>query len=260
MKLVLLGTGGFLPTDTAQTACYLLPEVGILLDAGSGLYHLPEHLHMLELDIYLSHAHADHTSGLEYLFASFLKWEVSKSSQPLQEETIDDFVERANVAQQNTRIHADKATLSVVQPKYAELPCRWFELQPQERIQSDGVLTPLLLENNTMGYRLDWPGHSLAYITDTIARPTAAYVEKIAGVDVLLHDCCGPDKLSGLIGKIGHSHPLMVAQVAARAQVKRVLLIHPSPLKELRYDDELEQACQIYPRLEMGYDGMEIDF
>ena len=79
-------------------------------------------------------------------------------------------------------------------------------------------------------------------------------------MDVLLHDCNGPDKLSGLIGKIGHSHPLMVAQVAARAQVKRVLLIHHSPLKELRYDDELEPACQIYPRLEMGYDGMEIDF
>jgi ribonuclease Z len=260
VKLVLLGTTCFLPTDTAQTACYLLPEVGLLLDAGSGVYHLPEYLHRLELDIYLSHAHVDHTSGLDHLFASFLKWDVRMSSQPLSEENIEGFIERAQVALKNTRVHADKATLTMVQPKYAEIPLRWFALQPQEPLRSDGRLTHFILENNTIGYRLDWPGHSLAYITDTIARPTATYVDKISGVDVLLHDCCGPDRLSGLLDIIGHSHPTAVAQVAARAQVKRLLLIHHSPLKELCYLDELEQARQIFPQLEVGYDGMEIDF
>ena len=260
MKLILLGTGGFLPSEAAQTACFFLPEVGILLDAGSGLYRLPEYLCKPELDIYLSHAHADHTSGLDYLFASFLKWDVGKSSQPLNEKTIDGFVERANAAIQNIRIHADTPTLTVVQPKYAELPYRWLELQAKELIQHDGALTPFSVENNTIGYRIDWPGHSLAYVTDTVAQPTAAYVEKIAGVDVLLHDCYGPDKQASLLGKIGHSHPLMVAQAAARAQVKRVVLIHHSPLKELGYETGLEQARQIYPRLEIGFDEMEIDF
>jgi ribonuclease Z len=260
VKLVLLGTTGFLPTDTAQTACYLLPEVGILLDAGSGLYRLPEYLQTPELDIYLSHAHADHTSGLDYLFASFLKWDLRTSSQSLSEENIEGFAQRANVALRKTRIHADKATLAVVQPKYCEIPFEWCALQTQESLPSDGLLTHFILENNTIGYRLDWPGHSLAYITDTIARPTASYVEKISGVDVLLHDCYGPDDLSGLMEKIGHSHLTAVAQVAARAQVKRLILIHHSPLEELNYNADLERARQVFPLIEVGHDGMEIDF
>ena len=260
MKLILLGTGGFLPSEIAQTACFFLPDVGLLLDAGSGLYHLPEYLIKPDLDIYLSHAHADHTSGLDYLFASFLKWDVRKSSFPINEMTIDGFVERANAAIQKVRIHADKTSLSVVQPKYAELPYRWFELQSKERIQYKGMLTSFSLGNNTIGYRLDWPGHSLAYITDTVALPTAAYIEKIAGVDLLLHDCYGPDKQANLLGKIGHSHPLTVAQVAVQAQVKRVVLIHQSPLKELAYETELDEARQTYPQLETGFDKMEIDF
>ena len=40
----MLGTNGAQPTDDAQTACYMIPELGIMLDAGSGLYRLPRYL------------------------------------------------------------------------------------------------------------------------------------------------------------------------------------------------------------------------
>lgn len=260
MRLVLLGSGGFLPTETAQTACYLLPEVGLLLDAGSGLYRLAESMQGPELDIYLSHAHADHTSGLDYVFASFFKWEVNRAAQPLNEATITGLVERAGAARAQTCIHADEATLQVVQSKYAYWPFQWHPLQSPEAVRCGGWLTSFLLEGGTQGYRLDWPGHSLAYITDTVASPTAAYVEKIAGVDVLLHDCQGAERHAGLLTKIGHSHLTAVVQVAARAQVKRLVLIHHAPLKELDYLDALEQARRIFPALDVGYDRMEIEF
>ena len=260
MRIICLGTTGFIPSDTAQTACYLLPEVGVLLDAGSGLYHLPEYLQTHKLDIYLSHAHADHTSGLEYLFASFVAWYIRTSSQSLSEESIGGFVRAANASVRKTRIHADEATLAVVQPKCHELPFEWCVLQTHESLPNNGRLTHFIMEGNTIGYRLDWPGHSMAYITDTVARPTAPYVERLSGVDVLLHDCHGPDALSGLMERIGHGHPLAVAQVAARAQVKRLIMIHHSPFEELDYSADLEQARQIFPSIEVGYDGMEIDF
>ncbi|HNT74734.1 MAG TPA: MBL fold metallo-hydrolase [Anaerolineae bacterium] len=260
MKLVLLGSGGFLPTETAQTACYWLPEAGLLLDAGSGLYRLADYMQGAELDIYLSHAHADHTSGLDYVFASFFKWEVSRAAQPLSEETITGLVERAHAARAQTRVHADEATLQVVQSKYSHSPFQWHPLQAEETVGGNGQLTHFLMEGGTQGFRLDWPGHALAYITDTVGTPTAAYVEKIAGVDVLLHDCQGAERHAGLQRKIGHSHLTAVVQVAARAQVKRLVLIHQAPLKELDYQDELEQARQTFPAVEAGYDRMEIDF
>ncbi len=33
-----------------------------------------------------------------------------------------------------------------------------------------------------------------------------------------------------------------------------------APLAQLDYQDELEQARRIFPTVEVGYDGMEIDF
>ncbi len=262
MKLVLLGTGGFLPTDAAQTACYFLPEVGLMLDAGHGLYRLAEHLQTRELDIYLSHAHADHTSGLDYVFASYFKADLLKSGQALSAANVSGFVERANQALPNTRIHADQATLSIVQPKYADFNYTWQVLQPRQELKLGGSLSHFALENGSTGYRLDWPAHALAYITDTIARPDSAYIEKIAGVDLLLHDCYTLDALSDLAEVIGHSHLSAVLQVAARAQVRRLVLIHHSPIESLDYTRDLSAACQAFPELQVvvGLDGMQLDF
>ena len=38
MKLVLLGTTGYHANDRRQTACMLLPEIGVMFDAGTALY------------------------------------------------------------------------------------------------------------------------------------------------------------------------------------------------------------------------------
>lgn len=260
MKLVLLGTGGFLPTDAAQTACYFLPEVGVMLDAGTGLYRLPYHLQTRELDIYLSHAHGDHTSGLIYLFASYLKADWLRSGQPLDTGNMDGFVERANASLTQTRIHANEETLAIVKPQYFQLPYDWRRLRAQETLPHDGVLTHFMMEGGTVGYRLDWTGHSLAYVTDTTARPDSAYIEKIKGVDLLLHECNGPDHLSDLTEHIGHSHLSAALQAAASANVKRLILIHSSPITSLDYSTGLETARHIFPAVEIGQDGMELHF
>jgi ribonuclease BN (tRNA processing enzyme) len=260
MRLTLLGTGGFLPTDIAQTACYFLPEVGVMLDAGSGLYRLPEYLQTRQLDIYLSHAHGDHTSGLIYLFASYFKADWLASRQPLSADNVEGFVQRANESLPRSRIHADEATLAQVQPQYPHLPYDWRALQTHESLPAGGTLTHFPLEGGTVGYRLDWPAHSLAYITDTTARPNSAYIENIRGVDLLLHECNGPDHLPALTEHIGHSHLSAVLQVAARAQVKRLILIHSSPIPTLDYAADLESVRHLFPSVEIGQDKMELEF
>src|SRR2546423_5039152 len=67
MKLVLLGTGGYFPTSRRQTACLMLPEFGVVLDAGTGMYRIGELLQTDRLDIFLTHSHLDHVAGLTYL-------------------------------------------------------------------------------------------------------------------------------------------------------------------------------------------------
>ncbi len=68
MKLVLLGTTGYHPNDERETACFMLPEQGIVLDAGTAMYRVRDQLVTNELDIFLTHAHLDHIVGLTFLF------------------------------------------------------------------------------------------------------------------------------------------------------------------------------------------------
>src|SRR6476660_6038546 len=70
MKLLLLGTSGYHPSEQRQTACLMLPEVGIVLDAGTGFFRVRDHLATTTLDILLSHTHLDHVAGLTFLLST----------------------------------------------------------------------------------------------------------------------------------------------------------------------------------------------
>ena len=260
MRLVLLGTNGFLPTVAAQTACFLLPEQGILLDAGSGLYRLADHWPGPELDIYLSHGHGDHVSGLHYLFGAIFKAQCTRADAPLTEETFPALLKRTNALLDGVHIHATPVTLAELQGQFPHHR-HWRPLQGQEPLRGGGTLTPFLLAptREEVGFRLDWPGHSLAYVTDTIAHPDAPYIRELVGVDLLLHECNGPDRLAGLMRQIHHSHTSAVAQVAAQARVKRLILIHKNPLG-LSLTADLPAARDIFPALEVGEDGMTLTF
>src|SRR5947207_3968438 len=70
MKLLLLGTSGYHPSEQRQTACLMLPEAGIVLDAGTGFFRVRQHLATATLDILLSHTHLDHVAGLTFLLST----------------------------------------------------------------------------------------------------------------------------------------------------------------------------------------------
>ncbi|MBN1261772.1 MAG: ribonuclease Z [Anaerolineae bacterium] len=260
MKLILLGTNGFLPTDEAQTACFMLPEQGIVLDAGSGLYRLPDYLQTPSLDIYLSHRHGDHVCGLHYLFGGLFKYLFTRSHAALTEELLETILEQANARLNTVHLHAPQTALTELKNRFPHLH-DWHPLQTRETLPNGGALTSFALDppREETGFRLDWPGHSLAYVTDTIADPKAAYVKEIAGVDLLLHECNGPDRTAQVMATLHHSHTRAVAQVAARAQAKRLILIHKNPIG-LTLEEDLPAARTIFPSIEIGQDGMEIEF
>src|SRR5687768_18228296 len=70
MKLLLLGTAGYHPSETRHTACLMLPEAGIVLDAGTGFFRVRKHLQTPTLDILLTHTHLDHVAGLTFLLST----------------------------------------------------------------------------------------------------------------------------------------------------------------------------------------------
>lgn len=64
MEVHFLGTGGWSPSDKRQTSCVMIPEIGVVFDAGTGFYRVRRNLKTPYLDIFISHLHDDHICGL----------------------------------------------------------------------------------------------------------------------------------------------------------------------------------------------------
>jgi ribonuclease BN (tRNA processing enzyme) len=246
MKLVLLGTGGYFPTTRRHTACYLLPEVGVVLDAGTGMYRLAEHRQTDRLDIFLTHAHLDHIAGLTYLI-NLVPREMLK----------------------HTIVHGESAKIEAVcEHLFAHAifpvppPFRFEPLSGPCELPGGGKLTyfPLKHPGGCVGYRLDWPGHSLAYVTDTTACSGADYIPKIRGVDLLLHEAYFAEEGTDLPAITGHSSLLPVPEVAVAANVGRLVLVHTDPQSDSDSRYDLAAARRLFPNTEIGRDCMELDF
>lgn len=246
MKLLLLGTAGYHPSESRQTACLMLPEAGIVLDAGTGFFRVREHLQTPTLDILLTHAHLDHVVGLTYLLSTV--WQRK--------------LDRITVHGESAKLAAVREHLLAQELFPAPLPCDWQPL-PAESIDIGGARVthfPLVHPGGSVGYRLDWPGRSLAYVTDTTATPVPSYLNAIRGVDLLIHECNFRDSEQEWAIKTGHSCTSAVAAMARHAAVKRLVLLHFNPLDSSADPIDLPAARAIFPATELGFDGMAIDF
>jgi ribonuclease BN (tRNA processing enzyme) len=244
MRVHLLGTGGYHPNERRHTACLMLPEAGVVFDAGTSFFRVAGRLATRELHIFLTHAHLDHVAGLTYFIVPMLSGQI----------------ERAVVYSAAEYLAAVETHL-FSQPVFPVNP--GYEFRPlAERVQvpGGGVVTHCRLNHpgGALGFRADWPGKSLAYITDTIA--DGSYTAFVRGVDLLIHECNFADESAVWAEKTGHSHTSAVARTAADAGVKRLVLTHIDPQHPEDDPIGLPAARAIFPATDLAQDLMEFDF
>lgn len=251
MRLHCLGSTGYHPSPTRHTACYYLPELELVLDAGTGAFRLIEQLLQQpkeRLDIVLSHAHLDHVVGLTFLLdvmaVTSLK-EVRIFGQPDKLEAVEKHLFHSLLfpVPLSLQLHP----LPEVSGKI-ELPhCRLSYF-------------PLEHPGGSIGMVIESGEKRMAYVTDTTPLNDFKFFESLSQLDLLLHECYFSDQHQELAIKTGHSWLGAVVEIVKKVQPKKTLLIHVNPLAEvLGQGSELtEEHRQL--GLRFAEDGMVVEY
>lgn len=244
MRIVLLGTGGYHPNERRHTACLMIPELGIIFDAGTSFFRVPDFLQTRDIQIFLTHAHLDHIVGLSFFLVPMLTDQVN-SVKVFGEETKLDAI----------KTHLFSEEIFPVLPDY-----EFVSIPETVSVPGGGILRHQKQEHpgGSLGYRIDWPDHSLAYMTDT-AHPEQN-LEFVQDVDLLIHECYFPDEMAEWADKTGHSHTTPVAQLARDCNAGKLVLTHIDPQRAGDDPIDIKVAQKIFPNTILGEDLMEIDF
>jgi ribonuclease Z len=246
MKVLFLGTTGYHPNESRQTACFMVPELGLVLDAGTGIFRARNYLQTECLEIFLTHVHLDHCVGLTFLF-DVLRDTSTREVKVYAESHKLEALDR----------HLFDASLFPVKP-----PCDFIPLQGSTTTLTSGGEVRWFSLNHpggSLGYVVEHEGKRMAYVTDTTASVSADYVEQIRGVDLLIHECYFPDGEEELAELTGHSCATPVAEVAAAAEVGQLVLVHMNPMDETGEMLQCEAMKKVFPRTTLAFDGMALE-
>lgn len=234
----------------------------LILDAGTGLRELGKALGTgpaRHANIFLSHCHVDHLSGLPF-FAPFYVPSNSLrlwAGNLLPERTLADVLAQM-MAPPLFPIGYDvfKAKVEFLDFMAGEV------LSPAE-----GVTVRTMRLNHphgATGYRIEHAGRALAYITDhEQGQPDfdRALVSFVREADVLIYDCTyTDDELDSHVGW-GHSSWQQGLSLAESAAAKRLCLFHHDP----DHDDDMldrigEEAAALRPGTLVAREGLVLGF
>lgn len=219
MRIHCLGTAGFHPNSTRHTSCYFLPESGLLLDAGTGIFRLAPLIETDTIDILISHAHLDHTAGLTFLLDVFYVRPVKR---------VRIFGEKAKLDAIRDHIFSD-----LIFP--VPLDAEFLAIDELDEFSAGGATItwrPQEHPGGSVGYRMVWQKQDkqLVYATDTTGDCSAEATEWYSGSDLMMHECYFRDSAREWAEKTGHSWTSRVIEIAKAAKPNKLMVTHINPL------------------------------
>jgi phosphoribosyl 1,2-cyclic phosphodiesterase len=207
-----------------------------VFDAGTGIRALSDALMAagrtrLEARVLISHPHWDHINALPFFVPFYMQGNSFEICGP----SHGDITMRGLINAQMDSV-------------YFPITTREFAADVQYRDLTDGVheiggvaVRTMLLNHpgNCLGYRLEYEGRSLCYVTDNELYPADSpyrsdeYAERLVNfcrdADVLITDCTYADADYPRHMHWGHSSVSQVAELAWRARVRALYLVHHDP-------------------------------
>lgn len=213
----------------------------ILLDAGTGMRYAGKELitkGALDIDIFLTHTHFDHICGFPF-FTPFFN--PASKFRIWAGHLLPEF---------NVRYALTELMMAPLFPVPVEIfgaDIGYHDFMAGDTLDLGGGVTmrttPLNHPNKATGYRVEYDGRSICYITDTEHTPgvldenVKALVE---GADLMIYDGMYTDDEFPARVTWGHSTWQEGLRMSEAANVKRYVLFHHEPDRD---DDTLDQIA-----------------
>jgi phosphoribosyl 1,2-cyclic phosphodiesterase len=232
----------------------------ILLDAGTGMRYLGNRLVAeapLDADIFFTHTHFDHVCGLPF-FGPFFEprnkfrlWAGHLEAGMTLHRVLHEFM---------------MAPLFPVSPGVfaADMEFRDFKAGATLKPAPELVVrtAPLNHPNGATGYRIEYGGKSVCYVTDTEhvpGTPDRNVLGLIAGADVVIYDCMYTDEEFPKYVGWGHSTWQEGLRLCKAAGAKRLVVFHHDPDHD---DDRLDaigrEAAAAMPGAVIAREGLTL--
>lgn len=265
------GVRGTVPVSGEQTlkyggntSCVEVQCAGkqMIFDAGTGIYPLGQQSVFDKTDIFLSHTHLDHIQGFPFFGPLYRKsshitlW----AGHLLPDKNVEQVIKHM------MQPPIFPLTLQDIQSQVEFNDFKAGTVLVNEDLNKAGITVhtmPLNHPDHATGYRINYRGKSVCYITDvehvddTLDEALVTFIE---GTDIFIYDCTFDDRNYEQHKGWGHSTWQHGVRLANKAKVKNLVVFHHDPsMEDEALDRRLEELMKLRRQSYIAKEGMVLN-